>query len=314
MATAHPRAALESLLRSRKLDNTLTTALPAGPRHEDDVVSLGVEALDAQVLGGLSRGQLSEVVGPRSSGRTSLVQGIVAGVTRRGELAAVIDTLDRWDPAGLAGRGADLTRVLWVRGRDVPVTQLSLAPDWEPSRPAPGQRRRSHVAQALDRAVKALTLVLNAGGFGLAVLDLADVPTAVIRELPFTTWMRLQRMLEGSSTACVLLGAEPIARSAGGASIRLRGAAAREGPAGERSPAARGLDAPAMSFHAAIRASRRPYVGPSIGPRPQAMVAGRWKGSVPAARRFAGLSSDASVVRAHHAGQTAERVGLSFGT
>ena len=33
-----------------------------------------------------------------------------------------------------------------------------------------------------------------------------------LRELPFTTWMRLHRVLEGSSTACVLIGDEPLAR------------------------------------------------------------------------------------------------------
>lgn len=316
MATAHPRAALESLLRDRKLDRTLTTALPDAPRHEDDVIATGVAGLDMQLLGGLPRGQLSEVVGPRSSGRTSLVQGLVAGVTRAGELAAVVDTLDRWDPAGLEERGAALTRVLWVRGRDVPLTQLSLAPDWQPSRPAPGRRRRSHVAQALDRAIKAVSLVLNAGGFGLVVLDLADVPMAVVRELPFTTWMRLHRMLEGGSTACVILGAEPVARSAGGASIRLLS---------HRTPVAGPI-----SFHAGVRASRRPFIGREAalpgpgaaatsasrtGPAPGvAAHAGRWKGSVPAARRFAGLAADASVVRAHRAGQTTERVLLSFGT
>lgn len=320
MATAHPRAALETLLRDRKLDRTLTTALPGVPRHEDDVVATGVAALDMQLLGGLPRGQLSEVVGPRSSGRTSLVQGLVAGVTRRGELAAVVDTLDRWDPAGLDERGADLTLVLWVRGHDVPLTQLSLAPDWEPSRPAPGRRRRSHVAHALDRAIKAVSLVLNAGGFGLVVLDLSDVPMAVVRDLPFTTWMRLHRMLEGGGTACVILGTEPMARSAGGASIRLQG---------QRTPASPRADvacAPAISFHAGVRASRRPFIGRGAGPGAPAReasegpgpcapaAAGRWKGRLPAARRFAGLAADASVVRAHHAGQTAKRVELSFGT
>jgi hypothetical protein len=308
MATAHPRAALESLLRNRKLDRTLTTALPDAPRHEDDVVATGVAALDVQLLGGLPRGHLSEIVGPPSSGRTSLVQGLVVGVSRRGELAAVVDTLDRWDPAGLAERGADLSHVLWVRGRDVPLTQLSLAPDWEPSRPAPG-RRRSHVALALDRALKAVSLVLNAGGFGLVVLDLADVPTAVVRELPFTTWMRLHRMLEAGSTACVILGVEPMARSAGGVSIRL------QTPRPPAVAAAERPSAPAVSFHAGVRASRRPFIGRPAN-RAAAFAppaAGRWKGSVPGARRFAGLEPEASVVRAHRSGQIAERVALSFG-
>lgn len=295
MPPATARAALESLLRTHKLDSTLTSALPGTP-HPDDVIPTGQPALDAHLLGGLPRGQLSEVTGPRSSGRTSLLQTALADLTRRGELVALIDTLDRWDPAGLAERGADLARVLWVRGRDVPLSQLSLAPEWEPSRPAPGGRRRSHVAQALDRAIKALTLVINAGGFGLVVLDVADVPLPVLRELPFTTWMRLHRVLEGRSTACVLLGTEPMARSAGGVSIRLgppREAGKRERP---------------TSFHAEVRASRRPFVGR----RTARTSAGRWGGSLPALR-LSGLCGEAAIVRAHRSLQTTDTVSLSFG-
>jgi hypothetical protein len=290
MPPATARIALESLLRTRKLDSTLTTALPQLP-HPDDVIPTGLAVLDAHLLGGLPRGQLSEVTGPRSSGRTSLVQTALADVTRRGELVALIDTLDRWDPAGLAERGADLTRVLWVRGYG------AASP--------PGARRRSHVAHALDRAIKALTLVLDAGGFGLVVLDVADVPLVVVRELPFTTWMRLHRVLEGRSTACVLIGSEPMARSAGGLSIRLECLA--EAPEARRRAGER--ESCVESFRAEVRASRRPFIGPRANRTP----AGRWVGSLPA-RRLSGVSSEASVVRAHRSRQTTDRVALSFGT
>ena len=46
--------------------------------------------------------------------------------------------------------------------------------------------------------------MLQAGGFGLVAIDLADVPGATLRRLPFTTWLRVQRVVEGSDTACVL--------------------------------------------------------------------------------------------------------------
>jgi hypothetical protein len=283
MAPAAARAALESLLRTRKLDSTLTTALPLAP-HPEDVIPSGIVALDGHLCGGLPRGQLSEVIGSRSSGRTSLLQHMLAEVTRRGELVAIVDTLDRWDPAGLAQRGADLGRVLWVRG-----TQEAAA-----SAPSGNGRRRTHVAQALDRAIKAVTLVLHAGGFGLVVLDIADVPVPVIRELPFTTWMRLQRVLEGRGTACVVMATEPLARSAGGVSIRLASPRAPGGGDG--------------SFHDGVRASRRPF----IGVRAVRPAAGRWVGQQ-SARRLSGVASEATVVRAHRSLQTTERVALSFG-
>jgi hypothetical protein len=89
--------------------------------------------------------------------------------------------------------------------------------------------------RVVDRAIKALNLVLQAGGFGLVALDLAEVPPLVVRRLPFTTWFRLQRVIEGSKTACVLLGAEPVARSGGGVTIALQrcgpGAGGQQAPA-----------------------------------------------------------------------------------
>jgi hypothetical protein len=39
--------------------------------------------------------------------------------------------------------------------------------------------------------------------------------------LPYTTWLRLERVIEGSDTACVLIGSEPIARSSGGVTVQL---------------------------------------------------------------------------------------------
>ena len=79
------RADLESLLRARQLDRTLTTSLPAlDPRDEAAVAPSGVASLDARLGGGFPRGQLSEIVGPRSSGRTSLLLQLVADATARG--------------------------------------------------------------------------------------------------------------------------------------------------------------------------------------------------------------------------------------
>src|ERR1051325_4931513 len=110
-------AALESALRERKLDRTLTTALPPLEQGADACAPTGIDAVDACLRNGVPRGQLSELTGPRSSGCTSLLLRMTAAATRRGELAAVVDTFDRLDVASLAAAGADLTRVLWIRGQ-----------------------------------------------------------------------------------------------------------------------------------------------------------------------------------------------------
>src|SRR5580765_335516 len=114
------RADLESLLRARQLDRTLTTALPSiDPRDEQALAPSKVSALDARLLGGFPRGQLSELVGPRSSGRTSLLLRMLAAATARGELVALVDVLDRFDVASAQAAGIDLDRLLWIRGHVV---------------------------------------------------------------------------------------------------------------------------------------------------------------------------------------------------
>jgi hypothetical protein len=79
--------------------------------------------------------------------------------------------------------------------------------------------------RAIDRGLKALTLVLQAGGFAVVALDLADVPIAALKRLPFTTWLRVQRTIEGSDTACLLMASQPLARSAGGLTLSMAGRA-----------------------------------------------------------------------------------------
>jgi hypothetical protein len=213
------KADLEALLRARKLDHTLPAPLPF---DEQATVATGFCELDRQLAGGLPRGQMSEIVGVRSSGRTSLFLSTLAAATARGEAVALIDPLDMLDPPCAAEHGVDLSYLLWIRG----VPASATPPDaW--FRDLRGHRGgRDEDGPALDRAVKALNLVLQAGGFGVVVLDLGEVPGAAARRLPFTTWLRLERVLEGSKTACVLVGTETLARSAGGVTLLLERAGA----------------------------------------------------------------------------------------
>jgi hypothetical protein len=117
---------------------------------------------------------------------------IAAAAIARGEIVAFVDTHDRFDPACGAAAGIDLTRLLWIRDRG-----------------------------DASRAVKAMNLVLQAGGFGVVVLDLADVRGVALRQFPATTWMRLSRVIEGSHTVAIVLAAERLARSPGGVTIAL---------------------------------------------------------------------------------------------
>jgi recombination protein RecA len=200
------RADLESLLRTRQLDRTLTTAIPqADPRDEHALAPSGLSALDARLGGGFPRGQLSELIGSRSSGRTSVLLQTLAAATARGELVALVDALDMFDVESAAAAGVDLSRLLWIRGHV--VTNQGLC--------------RELNQRAIEQAIRAFTLVLQAGNFGLVIFDVAEAPADTIRRLPFTTWLRLQRMVEGSQTACLLIGTEAMARSSAGLTVRL---------------------------------------------------------------------------------------------
>src|SRR5262245_36281294 len=202
------RAALESLLRSRQLDRTLTTALPppdAAAADESVVARTGIRDLDVRLGGGFPRGHVSELVGPRSSGRTAVLLQTLAQSTARGELAAVVDALDALDVASAAAAGVRLDRLLWVRGHMVSNPGLC----------------RDMNQRALEQAIRAFMLILQAGNFGVVAFDVAEAPAHAIRRLPFTTWLRLQRLIEGSQTTALLVGSESMARSSAGLTLQF---------------------------------------------------------------------------------------------
>jgi hypothetical protein len=142
---------------------------------------------------------------------------------------------------------------------------------------------RDLTQRALEQAIRALTLVLQAGNFGVVVFDVAEAPAEAIRRLPFTTWLRVQRMVEGSQTACVLVGGEPMARSSAGLTLRV---GIRDSGFG-------------------VRGDRDSVAGDSgIGPRDSGIRFG--------ARLFEGLEVDARVVRAR--ARVHEEAGVAIAT
>src|SRR5712691_10588140 len=71
------------------------------------------EGIDG-LLGLFPPGRLSEIVGPRSSGGSSLLLALIARITtpgssQRGGQVAFVDGMDALDPASAAAAGADLS-------------------------------------------------------------------------------------------------------------------------------------------------------------------------------------------------------------
>jgi hypothetical protein len=178
------------------------------------MVSTGVPAIDA-LTGGLPRGALTEIVGPASSGRTSLLLSLLAQATARQEACALVDASDAFDPESAVAAGIDLKRLLWVRCQvSCPYEARAGKKNGKPD---PG----AHVEQALKTA----DLLLQSGGFGVVVLDLSDVPPAIARRVPLTSWFRFRRAVENTPT--VLLALEQQAYAKAAASLVL-GLARRE--------------------------------------------------------------------------------------
>lgn len=143
----------------------------------------GIAEVDA-LTGGLPRGAITDLYGPPSSGRTSMLVSALAEATARQEVCALVDASDTFDPASAAAAGADLDRLLWVRCGGRP-----------------------------DSALKSADMIIQAGGFGLIALDLADVPPAITRRIPLASWFRCRRAIENTPSALVVVEREPTVKS-----------------------------------------------------------------------------------------------------
>ena len=122
------KSELEDLLRSKNLGSTLFTS-----NYNDDPVKIkvaptGIDALDAELDGGLPRGQLSEIVGARSTGRMSTLCAVLAAATGRGELVAFVDTLDAFDPGRRQWRGSTCRVSCGSEGVRAAVTKARCVP------------------------------------------------------------------------------------------------------------------------------------------------------------------------------------------
>ncbi len=165
-----PRSLVRQIRRGRDL---VGGDDPAGIQEGDAAVfATRLAGVDRLLDGGIRRGQTIELVGPRSSGRFSLVLELLAGATGSGESAALIDLGDHFDPQAAARAGVDLERLLWARPR--------------------------RLKQALGSAE-----ILIGGGFPLVVLDLGLPPIPGGRGKE-SAWLRLRRAAEEHQAALLI--------------------------------------------------------------------------------------------------------------
>jgi hypothetical protein len=142
--------------------------------HRGNFRPTGLAQLDAVLEGGLAKGALTEIVAEEpGAGSTFLLCAILRQAAAEGQLSAFVDGNDSLDVTQFESEV--LSRLLWVRCRGA------------------------------AEAVKAADLILRDGNLPLVLVDLAGNPAAQFRDIPATTWYRLQRIIEQTSTICVTL-------------------------------------------------------------------------------------------------------------
>lgn len=164
--------------------------------HEKAVVetlSAGIPEIDS-LTGGLPRGAITELYGPASSGRTSAMFSMLGHATTHEEVCALIDVNDMFAPAAAVDAGINFDRLLWIR-----------------------------CGGSLENAFKATDLLLHAGGFGLVILDLADVPGKDARRIISSWWYRFRRTVENRPTSIVVVSEEACTRSCAALTLELKG-------------------------------------------------------------------------------------------
>jgi hypothetical protein len=192
MSARPPSLAIEALLRD--LGPSLRRG--AGPTVPLTRCPTGLPGIDRLLGGGFPRGRLSEISGAACCGRTSLALALLARTTAAGEVVALVDGADAFDPPSAAGAGVDLSRVLWVRTSEIPD------------------------------ALRSTEHLLAARGFALVLLDLAagrQTPAPI----PSSAWPRLKRAAAGTDTALVVLGDRRLADTFADLVIEMSGAEPR---------------------------------------------------------------------------------------
>jgi recombination protein RecA len=167
----------------KRFEEVLGGPLEWTERHAPELVRTGFPELDAST-GGLPRGCLTEIVGPVSSGRTSLLVSTLAEATARDEVCALVDAENAFDPASAAAAGVRLDKLLWVR-----------------------------CGHSAEHALKAADLLIQGGGFGVVAMDLGDTAPENARRISLTSWFRLRRAVEHTPTVLVTLARQSNART-----------------------------------------------------------------------------------------------------
>lgn len=202
------RQTIEAALAAR-----IPSALTPAPRTVHPVSPTGIAAVDEVLSGGLPVGAITELTGPKCSGRTSLALSFLARITAVGGVAAWVDVSDSLEPESAAAAGVDLSRLLWVRcGTASPKPRSEVSKPWK----------------RIEQGLRAMDLLLQAGGFAAVVVDMGGIDAKHVTRVPLAAWFRARAAAERSQTSLLLLTEYPCAKSSAGLMLRFKSEGALE--------------------------------------------------------------------------------------
>jgi recombination protein RecA len=185
---------MRAVFSKAEIESRFGSAFKLHEKRPVEVISSGFPHIDSFIFGGFPRGAITEVFGPASSGRTSLMLTSLAHATKHDEVCALVDTNNVFDPESATRAEINCERLLWIR-----------------------------CANNLEHAFKATDLLLQGGGFGLVLLDLGDIPAKSAKRIISSWWYRFRRTLEATPSALVVIAEESCVRSCASLALELRG-------------------------------------------------------------------------------------------
>ncbi|CAN5450794.1 hypothetical protein BH10ACI2_BH10ACI2_18960 [soil metagenome] len=147
-------------------------------RHSEEVL---IESFSLSLV----RGSVTEIAGGASSGKTSFTLSVLAKLTASGEVCAVVDSINSFDPCTAVQAGVELENLLWVKcGGD------------------------------LEKAFMAADYLVQAKGFGAIWLNLNGLSDRLLRMVPKTYWYRYRTRIRDTPTLLLVTAAEHLTGSA----------------------------------------------------------------------------------------------------
>lgn len=164
-------------MRNLSLVKTLTH-LKEERKHSEEI------SLESAGLS-FTRGTIAELAGGPSTGKTSLVLALLSKLTSAGEVCAIVDSADGFDPCSAVVSGVELENLLWVRcGGDI------------------------------EKAFMSADYLVQAKGFGAVWLNLNGLPKRQLRMVPKTYWYRYRTRIKDTPTTMFVTAEEPVTGSA----------------------------------------------------------------------------------------------------